>query len=203
MSVLERCSSERCIQYSGSQDDKNGPFLNAFDLITKISRKGIMEHGAWSIFHNATNARTVKVDHVVSGNFGSFTLSQKVHAFRCSFYNTVDMTVRFQVIANNNYQNFHLTNEIEFFIIYGERVTLTSGFGELHTRCASLVVCTLQYASVSSPFPFVSIDYKSGAKELKYSHAIVFLLHESPSMAFSFTALLILRAESWDHGASL
>ena len=46
MSVLERCPSERCIQYSGSQDDKNGPFLNAFDLITKISRKDIMEHGA-------------------------------------------------------------------------------------------------------------------------------------------------------------
>ena len=62
-----------------------------------------------------------------------------------------------QVIANNNSQNFHLTNEIEFFIIHGERVTLTSGFGELHTKYASLVVGTLQYASVSSPFPIVSI----------------------------------------------
>ena len=59
-----------------SQDGpKKDPFLNAFEVITKISRKSIVEHGR-CVFNNAANTRTVEVDHVVGGDFSAFKLSQ-------------------------------------------------------------------------------------------------------------------------------
>ena len=179
--------------------------------VTKISRKGIMEHGASSIFHNATNTHTVKVDHVVSGNFGSFKLSQKVHAFRCFFYSTVNMTVRFQVIANNNSQNFHLTKwkgDIDFWLWRTAHEVRFVG-GRYSLVRFRFIAVSDRFNLCLNLFQSIIKEWNKGAKIVACN--CISAPRVAPSMAFWFTALLILyyskalfkRAESWDHGASL